>query len=85
MRQAAYGYFLGNIVSRLLNVRKRTWAFIGLGGMALVALLAWAAFALLSWVWGQLPAMTETGRQAAGVAVDRIAQVAPGLKAQLEP
>jgi hypothetical protein len=85
MKQAAILYTLSNVGSRLARVRTRTWIFIGLGVVAVMAMLAWAAIAVLSWAWGQVPALAETGRQAAGAAMEKVGQVAPGLKTQLDP
>lgn len=85
MKQTAILYALSNIGSRLTRVRTRTWVFIGLGLAAVLALMAWAAIAVLSWAWGQVPALAETGRQATGAAMDKVEQVAPDLKGQLAP
>lgn len=85
MKQAAILYALSGIGSRLARVRARTWMFLGLGVAAVLALLAWAAVAVLSWAWGQVPALAESGRQAAGAAMAQAEQVAPGLKTRLEP
>lgn len=85
MKQAAILYALSGIGSRLARVRARTWVLLGLGVAAVLALLAWAAVAVLSWAWGQVPALAESGRQAAGAAMEKVDQVAPGLKTQLDP
>lgn len=85
MKQAAILYALSNIGPRLARVRTRTWLFVGLGVAAVLGLMAWAAIALLSWAWGLVPTLAETGRQAAGMAMEKVDQVAPGLKTQLDP
>jgi hypothetical protein len=85
MKQAAILYALSNIGPRLARVRTRTWVFIGLGVAAVLALMAWAAIAVLSWAWGQLPGLADSGRQAAGAAMEKVEQVAPGLKGQIDP
>lgn len=85
MRQAAILYALSSIGGRLARVRTRTWVFIGLGVAAVLGLMAWAAIAVLSWAWGQVPVLAESGRQAAGAAMEKVDQVAPGLKTQLDP
>lgn len=85
MKQAAILYALGNIGPRLARVRTRTWVFLGLGVTAVLALMGWAAVAVLSWAWGQVPTLAETGRQATGAAMEKVEQVAPGLKGQLDP
>ncbi len=85
MKQAAILYALSDVGSRLARVRTRTWVFIGLGIAAMLALLAWAAVAVLSWAWGQIPALAESGKQAAGAAMEKVEQAAPGLKGRLDP
>lgn len=85
MKQAAILYALSNIGPRLVRVRTRTWVILGLGVAAVLGLMAWAAIAILSWAWGQVPALAETGRQATGAAMDKVEQVAPDLKGQLAP
>ena len=85
MKQAAILYALSNIGPRLARVRTRTWVFLGVGVAAVLGLMAWAVIAVLSWAWGQVPTLAETGRQAAGTAMEKVEQVAPGLKGQLPP
>lgn len=85
MKQAAILYALSSIGPRLARVRARTWVFIGLAVAAILGLMAWAAIAILSWAWGQVPALAETGKTAAGTAMEKVGQVAPGLKGQLDP
>lgn len=85
MKQAAILYALSNIGPRLARVRTRTWVLLGLSVAAVLGLMAWAAIAVLSWAWGQVPTLAETGSQAAGTAMEKVEQVAPGLKGQLDP
>lgn len=85
MKQAAILYALGNLGTRLAHVRKRTWVLIGLGFFGLMAVMVWAAIALLMWLWGQVPAAAESGRQLAGAAMEKVGQTVPELKTQLEP
>lgn len=75
--------FSTQAVSALRKVRARTWLFLGAVVLGILSLLTWAGIALLSWLWGQFPAATETGRRLAGEAMTQIEQVAPGLKEQI--
>ncbi len=74
----------GRTVLGLAGIRARTWLILGAIVLAILALLAWAAIALLSWLWAQAPAATETGRQLAGEATTRLEQAAPGLQEQVD-
>lgn len=85
MRQAAFIYALSHIGPRLARVRARTWILLGAGALALLGLLAWAAIALMSWLWGQASGLAESGKQATGVVMERAGEVAPELKARLDP
>lgn len=85
MKHAVILYALSSIGGRLARVRARTWVFIGLTVAALLGLMAWAAIAVLSWAWGQAPALAETGKGVAGAAMEKVGQVAPGLKTQIDP
>lgn len=71
---------VGQLISGLSRVRTRTWVVLGGIALVLLGLMAWAAIALLSWLWSQTPQVAETGRQWAGEAVTQIEEVAPGLK-----
>lgn len=77
-------WFLTQAASGLRRIRMRTWLILGAVGLLLIGLLLWAAIAVLSWLWGQAPAATETGRRLAGEAATRIEQAAPGLKQEAE-
>lgn len=85
MKQTAFLYALGQLASRLLAVRKRTWLLLGLGVAAVTALLAWAAVAVLTWAWGQATGVVDTGRQAAGGVLERVEQAVPGVAQALAP
>ena len=74
---------LRHAAPRVFAIRKRTWIAIGAGLLVLLGLLAWAAVALMSWLWGQAPTVTEAGRRAAGAAMKQVEQVAPGVKEQV--
>lgn len=75
---------LEQFASSLRNVRARTWLILGAVALGLVVLLVWAGVAILSWLWGQAPAMTEAGKRFAGEAITQVEQLAPGLKDQAE-
>lgn len=76
--------FLTQAASSLLRIRARTWLILASVGVLVVGLLAWAAIAVLSWLWAQAPAATDTGKRLAGEAATRIEQAAPGLREQAE-
>ena len=67
----------------LRNIRTRTWLILGAVGVAIFGLMAWAGIAILFWLWGQAPSVSEAGKRLAGEAVTQIEQVAPGLKEQV--
>ena len=74
---------LRHAAPRVFAIRKRTWIAIGAGLLVLLGLLAWAAVALMSWLWGQAPTLAEAGRRAAGTAMGQVEQVVPGVKEQV--
>lgn len=76
--------FLAPAVSRLRAVRARTWAILAATVLVIIGLLAWAAVALLSWLWGQAPAAVDTGARLTGEAAARIEQAAPDLRERAE-
>ena len=65
------------------NIRTRTWLVLGAVGLLILGLMAWAGIAILFWLWGQAPSVSEAGKRLAGEAVTQIEQVAPGLKEQV--
>ena len=67
----------------LRNIRTRTWLILGAVGLLILGLMAWAGIAILFWLWGQAPSVSEAGKRLAGAAVTQIEQVAPGLKEQV--
>lgn len=77
-------WFLARAASSLRSIRMRTWLILGAVGLVILGLMAWAAIAILSWLWGQAPAVTEAGKRLTGGAVTQIEQVAPGLKEQVD-
>jgi len=65
------------------NIRTRTWLILGAVGLLILGLMAWAGIAILFWLWGQAPGVSEAGKRLAGEAVTQIEKVAPGLKEQV--
>ncbi len=74
--------FLSQATSSLRNIRTRTWLIVGAVALGLIGLLVWAGIAILSWLWGQIPAMTEAGKRFANEAITQVEQVAPGVRDQ---
>jgi hypothetical protein len=85
MKQAAMLYALAHLGPQLKSIRKRTWVMAGLAVAVILAIMVWLAIALLSWGWGQLPALADSAKQAASATMDKAEQAAPGVKARLEP
>ncbi len=75
---------LERIAYRVKNIRARTWLILGGVVLLLLGLMAWAAIAVLSWLWAQGPQLAGTGWQVAEEAKARVEQVAPGLKGEAE-
>ena len=75
---------LERIAYRVKNIRARTWLILGGVVLVLLGLMAWAAIAVLSWLWAQGPQLAGTGWQIAGEAKTRVEEVAPGLKGEAE-
>ena len=73
-----------NFGLRFLQVRRGTWIAIGLGVLTLVALLIWAAIALLGWFFGQAQGLAGKAPDVARGAIGQVEQVAPGVRAQIE-
>lgn len=73
---------LAQAASNLGNLRARTWLILAAVGFGILGLLAWGGIAILSWLWGQAPIATETGKRLAGGVLTQVEQVAPGLKEQ---
>lgn len=76
-------WFLARAASSLARIRARTWLILGAVALGVIGLLVWAGIAILSWLWGQAPAVTEAGKRLAGEAVTQIERVAPGVKEQV--
>ena len=77
-------WFLARAASSLRSIRMRTWLILAAVGLVILGLMAWAAIAVLSWLWGQAPSVTEAGKRLTGGAVTQIEQVAPGRKGQVD-
>lgn len=74
----------GHLGSRFLQVRRGTWIAIGLGLLTLVALLVWAAIALIGWFFGQAQGLAGKAPDVARGAIEQVEQIAPGVRAQIE-
>jgi len=74
--------FSARAISALRKVRARTWLILGAAILGILGLFTWAGIALLSWLWGQFPTVTEAGKRLAGEAMTQIEQAVPGLKEQ---
>lgn len=66
------------------NIRARTWLILGGVVLVMLGIMAWAAIALLSWLWAQGPQLAGTGWQMADQAIARVEEVAPELKGEAE-
>lgn len=75
---------LERIAYRVRSIRPRTWLILGGVVFTLLALMAWAAIAVLSWLWAQAPQLAGTGLQVAEEAKARVEHVAPGLANEAE-
>lgn len=71
------------VLSALRSIRARAWLMLAAVLLVVLGLLAWAAIALLSWLWGQFPTAADAGKRFASEAVTQVEQVAPGLKEQV--
>jgi hypothetical protein len=68
---------------RLLGLRRGTWIGLGLSLLVALGLAIWAVVAVAGWLFGKVPAATEAGRQAAGVAIEKAEQALPGMREQV--
>lgn len=76
--------FLAQVALSFKQIRGRTWLTLGAAVLAFIGLLVWAGIALLSWLWTQVPVVTDAGKRFAGDAITQVEQVAPGLREQAE-
>lgn len=67
-------------MSRILQIRRRTWVLLGVGLLVLVGLLIWAAIALLGWLFTQLQAAPDAARSALTTVEQQVEQVAPDAR-----
>jgi hypothetical protein len=75
---------LERAASWVTNIRARTWLILAGVVLVLLGLMAWAAIAVLSWLWAQGPQLAGTGWQIAEEAKTRVEEVAPGLRGEAE-
>lgn len=68
---------------RFFRIRPGTWLAIAIGLMGLVVLLAWAAFALVAWLWGQGKSVPEGAPEAVRIIASQVAQAVPGARETL--
>ncbi len=71
---------LPRLFQRLFQIRRRTWITAGVGLLVLIALLIWAAIALLGWLFTQLQAAPEAARGALTTMEQQVEQMAPGMQ-----
>ncbi|GMU45168.1 MAG: hypothetical protein AMXMBFR25_31540 [Lysobacterales bacterium] len=72
------------LASSLGRVRARTWLLLGAAGIVVLGLIVGAGIWLLSWLWGQAPAVVDAGKRLGGEAVTQVEQAAPGLWERLD-
>lgn len=72
------------LVPGILNVRRSTWIAAGLGFVCLMALLAWAAVALIGGLWGQAKSLVGTAPEAARGVIEQAERVIPGANQAFE-
>lgn len=77
-----------NLAPGFLQRRRRTWIGFGIGLLALVALVIWAALSAIGWLWGQTQGLAgaapEALRSTANVAVEQAKRYVPGALDQLK-
>lgn len=70
--------------SKVFQVRRRTWVFLGLGILSLLGLLLWAIIALAGWFFGQVAiwnaAAPQAARDALATVERQVEQVVPGAR-----
>ncbi|MEH6825092.1 MAG: hypothetical protein V7629_14385 [Motiliproteus sp.] len=75
------GDLASTATQQLSKLSARTWVIIGSVVATLLGVGIWAVFTLLSWIWGQVPAITETGMRLAADRGTQVEQTAAGLAA----
>lgn len=72
---------------KVLQVRRRTWLFLGLALLTLFGLLIWAAIALIGWFFAQMQgwsaASPGAAREALETAERQLEQVVPGAREKI--
>lgn len=71
----------------LLQVRRSTWIAAGVGFLVLLALMLWAAVALVGALWGQARNLSDAApdivRDATRAAVGQVEVIVPGMREKL--
>jgi hypothetical protein len=79
--------YVATLVPGLLQVRRSTWIAAGAGLLVLLALMAWAAVALIGGLWGQARNLSATApdvvRDATRAAVGQVDVIVPGVREKL--
>ena len=79
--------YIATLVPGLLQVRRSTWIAAGAGLLVLMALMTWAAVALIGGLWGQARNLSETApdvlRDATRAAVGQVEVIVPGVREKL--
>lgn len=79
-----YGHHARPDFSRLSRVPRRVWMLLGVGLLVVLALLAWAAFALLGAIWQGAGGLLDKGQGGLAQGAARIETVLPGARETLE-
>lgn len=79
--------YIATLVPGLLQVRRSTWIAAGAGLLVLMALMTWAAVALIGGLWGQARNLSATApdvvRDATRAAVGQVEVIVPGVREKL--
>jgi len=77
-----------NFAPGFLGLRRRTWIGVGVGLLVLIALLIWAALALIGWLWGQTQSLAgtapETLQETARSVLEQVKGFVPGAQGMLD-
>lgn len=70
--------------AKVLQVRRRTWLWLGLGVALVLGLMVWAAVALIGWLFGQAQGWSATlpgaARDTLATVEQQVERVAPGAR-----
>lgn len=83
MSKSGLLFLASEFVPRFFQVRRGTWLAIAGGLMVLFALFAWAAFALVGWLWDQGKSVTEGAPETVRSIASQVEQVVPGARETL--